>query len=429
MVEEERAATTVVSHAARLGALPIHAALSWFPNLLELRLRYDPACSPPLMGDAFGACSSLGALEVLDLRSQPHVNGHTLRGLSPHVPRLRCIDASFCPGIGYAAACALRTVCPLLSLVRRVPISHTGWFVLPALGRAGSSKVMHLWADGSFALDGSLAFGERQELGWIAQLRQHTGAAAGPAGGIASDVCDAVLETRTCFCDEEPAGAPDNGRIGVMMRRVRDDVAAQATDSDAHEEASIVALVRATPNPLATSTAAPAAAAPATPTAEPEALGAVEALPLPSEGTLREMLVVQSTRLPEPPRAFPALPRASWPALGQRVRGSRLGPPYQGLSIARLAMHPLPPTAQMPPAAVAERLLCFCRQHPAARREYEERALASMRDARGGAQRVAAVARALAPGDLGAATAHIALAAQAAWEDLSSSESDDDDDD
>ena len=109
----------------------------------------------------------------------------------------------------------------------------------------------------------------------------------------------------------------------------------------------------------------------------------------------RELLVVQSHYVPEPPPAFPDVDAACLPALSEtrhlrKVEG--------GVMITRLLLDMLPPDQHNPPAALLDQLSRFCDEHPVRRREYERRALRSMVDGRRHAQgeRVASVLNLLA---------------------------------
>ena len=344
-------------------------------------------------------------------------------------PRLCAIDLTYCNLLGYAAVVALRESCPRLGLIRRVPVGLTGRLNLPSIRSGGPSKLVHYWADGTFAIGG-----RRAELGWIAQVKAHG--------------ADGTIETRSCFCDEEPSVSPDNGRLGGLSRRL--DRTAMTEAEEAAEEAAIIAAVRSAPPPpspprsmriLQAHENTPERTSPSSVMeASVQRAGCA-----PKEGcsgsAYKEILVVQSTRLPEPPASFPQLPTSAIPPLGTRVRGSRIVVqdtvrgltiaryPYRGLSIARLALHPLPPSQQLPPKHVAQKMRAFCCvYHVDARREYERRALKSMGEAKRGAERFAAVMRALGPAGMACGGGAAEAAAQASWnEEVSSSDDDDDD--
>ena len=413
--------TAWLSADARALGTPLSLALRGLHNLQELHLR---SCDgmPLLTDNALISCAGapLGSLEVIDLRYQPALSSKGLRVLAPSMPCLRAVDLTFCPAIGYAVVWQLRQTCKRLVLVRRVPVSLTGWVKLPSMrsGPAGAAaaRLVHYWADGSFALEGPL------ELGWVAQLSRHA---------------DGTLESRMSFCDEEPGLSPDNGRLGGLFRRVDDGrllTEAETAAAEARAEAAIVTSIReaARTAPESSGRALPREAGFGAPlVVPPPALLPPPVLP-PAGGLAREVLVVQSTRWPEPPSVFPAICSSDWPPLGERVRGSALGRQHdgvlQGLSIARLALQPLPLDAQLPPKGIGLKLRRFCGMHPDARREYERRARASMGRLRCGADRAAsmlsALQRGLAAGAGGASEP--TQAAVAVWHVASSSSESDD---
>ena len=381
--------------------MPLGLALRGLVNLRELHLRHTLSSkqahtvfwasglqagpTPLLTDEALKACPPLAKLELLDLRGQMRLSGKGVEQLAAQLPSLRAIDLTYCRLVGYDSVVRMRNECAQLALVRRLPVSLVGSMVLPV--RGGEVETARYWADGSFEIGprgGTLA-----TLGWVSQLQFHPR--------------DATYETRLCFC-EESIGA-DNGRLGVRWKSVggaNEDawysMSAQAAREqdvrrdreDAIDESRILRRIL---QPAATPTGGEGG----------------------GEGG-RELLLVQSTRFPEPPAFFPQY----WPALDQRVRGSRIGPPLHGMSISRLSLQSPPTDGQLPPPPIASRLRAHFANNPDVSRECDRRALASIEQTARGAESLADVMHALSPA-LGIA---VDAAAQQAWdEELSSSES------
>lgn len=300
-------------------------------------------------------------------------------GLASATPRLRELDVCFCQGAEYLDCVSLRQRLPTLWLVRRLPSRLCG----TTLASPGGDTQTY-WADGAFAFTGQHA-----ARGWVAQLREH-----GPCGD---------LETRLIFADAPEEGAQaDNGRIGVLIRFGE---CGEHGENGSDRENGGDASDRENGGDGGDGS---------------DGGGDEGSAPTTAAAQAREVLVVQSTRVPEPPPAFPRLPAGVIPALGDSIRGSRLSrrlagaAHLAGLRLSRLSLRPLPPAAQHAPSEIEAELVRVCTVQPTRHREFEARAVRSMADRRGGSERVAALVQALLPVAT-AAPEDFAQAALQAW--------------
>ena len=389
-------------------------ALRGMSNLVELSLRATNAFS--LDGEAFGGsclAAAVPALKILDLRGQSRITSDALLATVTPLQHLRAIDLTFCSEVRYVDTICLREHCPNLRLIRRVPALFTGTIL------AANGERQTYYADGAFAVWPPRAEG----VGWIAQCKR-LGDSISSCGRGGHHHTAVGIETRLIFGDnavDDLAPQAHNGRCGVLMRAVVDaekvvmERPEEGGEED-EEEKALAAIERQ---------------------AERRALDAalVEDAPAPSKrgqkSPCHDVLVVDSTRFPEPPSRFPPLPAAlpAFPPRGSSRRGSRvrgpLGHDLHGLRLSRLAMCSLPPPMLMPPAKLVEHLK---RLHAPLRgaercRVFEGRALKSIAESVRGAARFASVMGSLMSP---AHPASFFAASRAAWDDEVSSSSSED---
>ena len=355
-------------------------SLSRLHNLHQLRLRGTDIARPALGRALQGAV--LPQLRYLDLRAQRFVDG----GLLLELPTsLRAVDLTFCGAVDYASVVRMRRRLPELRLVRRVPASFCGTLL------QSSGERQTIWADGAFASNRRAP----EARGWIAALRE--GSSSGGGGAAIPDVRTHSSERRHLECrlvfsdcplDDPMEPQAHNGRMGFLMRVIRPGGGCDLSEAEEEE----LALDLAMRDDLSSrSAAATGVACPAPPHLRQRPRSHQRPLP-------REALVVQSTRLPEPPAVFPQLPDEALPqTLGSAIRTSRLNIGMPGLRVARLMLNPLPLGAQEAPTAVAASLAAFCEREPLASSEFERRARRSIVDQCRGVQRLAAAVGALLP--------------------------------
>ena len=290
----------------------------------------------------------LPQLRYLDLRAQRFVDG----GLLLELPTsLRAVDLTFCGAVDYASVVRMRRRLPELRLVRRVPASFCGTLL------QSSGERQTIWADGAFASNRRAP----EARGWIAALRE--GSSSGGGGAAIPDVRTHSSERRHLECrlvfSDCPLDDPMEPRrtTDECSRVIRPGGGCDLNEAEEEE----LALEHAMRDDLSSrSAAATGVACPAPPHLRQRPRSHQRPLP-------REALVVQSTRLPEPPAVFPQLPDEALPqTLGSAIRTSRLNIGMPGLRVARLMLNPLPLGAQEPPTAVAASLAAFCEREPLA---------------------------------------------------------------
>ena len=175
----------------------IHRSLT---NLLELRLAGLAGLTDTcISSELTPRLMHLPRLCVLDLSSTAvgTLGVMSLRTLTS----LQELHLIHCPMVSYTAVLCLRTSCPRLRLIRRLPVWACGTFETPW------GEEHTYWPCGAFSFRRAI-----QSTGFVAQLRARKG------GGYLQE----YLENRLAFVDIEPEDAVINGRIGVCLRSMRD---------------------------------------------------------------------------------------------------------------------------------------------------------------------------------------------------------------